>query len=839
MKRSVFSETKLLPSRRGHGLRQHRVHGQFLALRVGVVGKHRDGDDVAHAHVHLVRFGLRGLDDGGGRDRDHGDAAGGGPGAVGHGVAEGEGVLAAADVGDPEHAVVDHAHRGGGVLRQLHGLQHQHPAGRVRVVGERVHQHAAAHGHQGQVVHGHGVAGVLAGFHVHPDQALGGLRAVAGDVRQVDRAGSVAAEREGAAVGHGAQLRRAGGLHLGEAQRAAVGVDVVLQRRDHQVLADDGGDVVRVHHRLQGAGRLDVHHDLAGGGGAAVPDGDRDGFLAGRGPGILVAEQAVAADLDLVLVVVRPGVHQHQVVAVGVGPVGEDVLADRFALLHDHGGGVAAFEQRGLVLVRAHDVQGDAAAGGEAAAVRGVVAKGFGAGVRAGRDGDLEGGAAVDAFQGAGLGPVAGDGGREDVAVGVRIVVQHGQDRGAARADADGVGLGLRGPVGFGPVREDVDGVVVRGLLVLVIGLVLGRDDVVPVVHQQHVLVDQPHVARIHVVEHHQVPVHPKDVTRRGAGLRHRHRLVLGVVFTVADILVRPGPRGVHAAAQLHRRRRHALPAERHRCRRRTVQRLGQEGFRRGHRDGVRRRTGLLELRVLRVRQRQLTPARQEELPAAGIQHHRLVPHHRQLHVPGTLEALPRALLRLRGPAPGIDRRHAHPAGLRIHAVDPVVGPDGRHRPGRPAEHRLGVLRIKPVHRRGRERPHRALGRVRHRDDLRPEAHLGRAGQLLVPAEAHLRRRDLVQGGAGRVIDKHRPGVLQHIERRRRRRHGAVQHPRGVVQPSHRVLRLRHDPDAAVVQLHLGGLEPGIQDGGRDQHRSRRGDGRGGQVLFRGLAARA
>ena len=512
-------------------------------------------------------------------------------GAVGHGVAERERVLGADDVGDPQDAVVDHADRGGRVLRQLDGLQHQHASGRVRVVGQRIQEHASADGHQGDVVHGDRVAGVLAGFDVHADQALAALRAVAGDIRQVDGAGGAAAEGEGSAVGHGTKFCGAGRFHLGEAQRAAVGVDVVLERRDHEVLADDGGDVVGVDHRLQGARRLDVHHDLAGGGGAAVPDGHGDGFLARGGAGVLVREQAVAADLDLVLFVVGLGVHQDEVVAVGVGPVGEDVLADGFALLHEHGGGVAALEQRRFVLVRADDVQGDASGGGEAAAVGGVVAKGFGAGLRVRGDGDLEGSAAVDVLEAAGGGAVVADGGREDVAVGVRVVVEHGQDGGAARADADGVGLGFRGPVGFGAVRQDVDGVVVRRFLVLVIGLVLGRDHVVPVVDQLHVLVHQPHVPGIHIVQDHQVPVHPEHITWRRAGLRHIHGLVTGIIRAVPDILVRPRPRRMHTPAQLHRSRRHPLPAKRHRLRRRTIQRLHQQRLRRRHRHRIRGRT--------------------------------------------------------------------------------------------------------------------------------------------------------------------------------------------------------------------------------------------------------
>ncbi len=60
-----------------HCLRQDRVNGKRLALRVGVVVQHGDGDDVVDTDVHFVRLGLGCFDDGGGRDGDHGDAAGG------------------------------------------------------------------------------------------------------------------------------------------------------------------------------------------------------------------------------------------------------------------------------------------------------------------------------------------------------------------------------------------------------------------------------------------------------------------------------------------------------------------------------------------------------------------------------------------------------------------------------------------------------------------------------------------------------------------------------------------------------------------------------------------
>ena len=66
--------------------------------------------------------------------------------------------------------------------------------------------------------------------------------------------------------------------------------------------------------------------------------------------------------------------------------------------------------------------------------------------------------------------------------------------------------------------------------------------------------------------------------------------------------------------------RRHPLPAKGHRPRRRTIQRLQQQRLRRRHRHRIRRRAGLLQLRIPRIRDRHLAPARQEQLPPARVQ---------------------------------------------------------------------------------------------------------------------------------------------------------------------------------------------------------------------------
>ena len=139
----------------------------------------------------------------------------------------------------------------------------------------------------------------------------------------------------------------------------------------------------------------------------------------------------------------------------------------------------------------------------------------------------------------------------------------------------NGVGLGRRRPVGFGAVRQD--GLLdccprspVRRRRTGSCGGMTSSQLLTSCMFwfTSHTL------PGIHVVEDHQVPVHPEHIARRRAGLGHVHGLVIGIVGAVPDILVRPRPRRMHAPAQLHRSRRHPLPAERHRPRRRTIQRL-------------------------------------------------------------------------------------------------------------------------------------------------------------------------------------------------------------------------------------------------------------------------
>ncbi len=158
---------------------------------MGVVVQDRNGHDVVHADVDFVGFWLGGsLDDGGSRHRDNAHCAGGRRAAVRHRVAEDEWFLGSEDVRNAKDAVVDHAHGcRGAVGGDGDGLEDQHAARRIGVVGQRINQHAATHREQCDVVDCDGSSGILAGLDVHTDQPLAALGgAIAGDVGQVDRA---------------------------------------------------------------------------------------------------------------------------------------------------------------------------------------------------------------------------------------------------------------------------------------------------------------------------------------------------------------------------------------------------------------------------------------------------------------------------------------------------------------------------------------------------------------------------------------------------------------------------------------------------------------------------
>ena len=375
-------------------LREFRFEGELAAVRVGVVLQHRDGDDVARTDGCLVGFGLRRLQLGRRGDDQDGDLPARGGLAVGDCVLDVELALGP-EVGDPDDGVVQDGDAERQSVRRGHGLDHQDAAGGVRVVAEDVHQHAAAGRQQRGVAHGHRCSVAAAGDDVDPDQLLGAGRSVGDEVGDVVGALGGGVEGEGLLVGAhgGGGVAVRGGL--GETERPALRVRVIFERGDHGVHAGDGHDVVGVRDRRQGSRRAHLHGDLAFGRGPAVGDGDGDGLASGFGAGVLEAEQAVGPDFHLVAGVAACSADDEQVIAVGVGPVGEDVLADRFAGLDHECGVPVRFLPRGGVLPGRDDVERDVGGGGEAAAVVDRVFERFRPGlVRA--DADLEAGGAVD-----------------------------------------------------------------------------------------------------------------------------------------------------------------------------------------------------------------------------------------------------------------------------------------------------------------------------------------------------------------------------------------------------------------------------------------------------------
>ncbi|MCY1225934.1 hypothetical protein D9M72_381470 [compost metagenome] len=275
------------------------------------------------------------------------------------------------------------------------GLNHQHPARGVRIVAEDVHQHIAAAGQQGGVADGDRGAVAVAGNDVHAYQLLCAGRAVGHEVGHIVCALGSGVEGEGLLVrshgGSGVSV----GSDLGEPERSALRVRIVLQRRHNRVHAGDGDNVVCVGDRRKRSRGAHVYGDFVFGSGLAVGDRHGDYFAAGLGAGVLETEQAVRPGLDLVAGVAAAGTDHVKVVAVRVDPVGQDVLADELAGLHYEGGVPVRLPAGGRVLPRRNDVEGDIGGGAEAAAVVYSVFELLGAGLVR-RYADLETGGTVD-----------------------------------------------------------------------------------------------------------------------------------------------------------------------------------------------------------------------------------------------------------------------------------------------------------------------------------------------------------------------------------------------------------------------------------------------------------
>ena len=271
---------------------------------------------------------------------------------VGDGVGEGAGTAQLVGRRDAQRRVV--LHLDGDAEPRIDGdrLDRQHPAERVGVVVQDVHQHRRVGGQQGEVVLGAGFRiGGRRILHVDADLAAGRVRAVGDDVgefvgtdpgRGEQRVGLLVVRLEGFVRGRFAHLREDEGL--------TVGVGVVAEGTQQHPFPHVDHVMVGVGHRRQvrGSGG-DLDGNRRGGLCGAVGDGE--GQFPGAGPlGAQVAhrDETVLTEGDGHALVAR-GVDQVERVAVGVGPVGQGRVLHRRLL--GHGDGVLA-RQLGRPVVR-------------------------------------------------------------------------------------------------------------------------------------------------------------------------------------------------------------------------------------------------------------------------------------------------------------------------------------------------------------------------------------------------------------------------------------------------------------------------------------------------------
>ena len=781
-----------------------------------VVLEHRDRHHVARVHRHLVRGSTRRTQLGRRGDGDHPDLAGRGLRPVRHRVLEGDGSVESTKLRDAQHLMTQHRDRHPGVVRDPDRLDDEHPARRVRVVRQHVHEcRATGRQHRG-VRHDDRRAATL-GRHddVDAHESRRHVRAVRDLVGQVVRPGLVRHERERPGV----DVRRdLGGSRLrdrGEAQLVAVGVGVVAQRLDRDGLTCQHDHVVAHWYGWLVRGD-DVHEELALDDPAlAVGDRERDGLAAGRPAAVAELDRAVRARAHVVARDRGVGGGQVEVVAVGVLEERQDLdLAD--PALRDLEHRVTGL-LRDLVLSPRRDRHRHRRLRDAATSVRHRVAEAARP-LRVVRHHRLQRRTTEHVLDGDPLRSLAHEGSRHDVAVGVDVVGEDGQDRGASGAHAERVVLGLRGPVRLGAVGDelvDLLGIGQLGVGLLALGL-LG-DLHVPVVDLLVLVRGHPQRARGQVVEHDDVPVDPVLQARlRVDALQALVHVVVGA-SAVADHLPRRAPRAVRAAVELDGCGGGALGRAGERVA--AVERLGHQA-RRGRDDHVLGRCRrLLQDRAVRAVERHGLAARQHELTTRPVQHHRVVTHrsHRDLGPRGHGERRDlRVTVRRASACPDGDqlarRRHCREDGTVPRHRQGAVAPQLRDR--------LGLRRVE--RRRPAEGQHPQEPLLAVEDRRRPTArrHLRAGGQPHLAVERQVRDVDRRGRRHPVVVQQHLLLVLLHVERRRPRDEHAVDRLRRVVEPPELPRRRLRHPHPGVVELDVRRRLPLVPERHAD-HRER------------------
>ena len=617
-------------------------------------------------------------------------------------------------------------------------------------------------------------------------------------------------------VGQGGD--RGGGRDPDEPQGIAVGVGVVGQRVQGDGLALARHVEVGVGRRGLVAGLL--HVDLERSFALRAPVGDGEGHGLGTGPRAELADLqgAVLGELDGEALG-GLGVLEEDLVAVGVAPVAQDVVLDLRAL-PDLDGGDDSLRGRGVLAPR---VDGDADGGGVGVLpVRGLVGETGGPRLRVGDIGDLEGAPSPRGDDR----PEAGAGGRaggEDVAVGVGVVVQDGQQGGAPGADAELVVLGVgRGVLLLAlGVFDFVDEV---GGLLLLLGLGELLLDFVPVVDDGHVLVGQPHGSEGHVVEDDGGAVGAEDDFASGFEGVDDVVGVLAGIGARAQVGAAAGPGAVGAAHVPHggggapagaRVDDGGLPAfEGH----------SDEARGGGQVDGVRVGAGLLEHGAGRdavVGEAVRLTVRQVQNIARGIECDRMIADRRHREGRGGVDPLDPGLIdRLdgsfwcdcdqsavrgaEGERGAVDGHRRGPRALAAVERSPVpqVRGDWALRAGHPEGPLGGIVDAEGVPALCGDRPRGERGR-------RAERHGGD-----------------VDGGDRRgrpVRHSDRLAGLPDVEVRGLRPQGAVEDAGVVVEMADHLFGFVDDPDAAVVHIDVGDLHALVQKT-KDRHEQHHSD---------------
>ena len=694
--------------------------------------------------------------------------------------------------------------------RGVHGDDRQQTTGGVVVVVQGRDEDGAALRQDRRVIFGDG--GLARGRHdLDTDDAQRRRNAVGHGVGEGVGARLSRPKVDGSVIQVG--LDRGAGGCTGDGrqgQMVAVRVGVILERIERDGLARVRLEEVAVRRRRQVSGLLDVDDQLAAGLRAlVVSDRENDRLRAGCSAFLGDGDGAVFGEGGL-----QPlgslGVLQVDGVAIGVTPIAESLVLDLSARA-DLDGRDAQL-RRSLVLIEG--VNGNAHVGlGRSLAVGSRVGKRRRADLRGRHSADLQGSSAARDGHDAPLGLLDRRGGQH-VTIEIGVVVEDGQDGRASRADAELVVLGLGRGVFLALLR--VRNLVRQlGAVLLILVFLELVFDLVPVIHEDHVRVGQPHAALGDVIEDDGLAVRAEDDLARGRQRINDHLLVHRRIVAGAHVRTAAGPRAIRAAFVTHGRGRSAADATLGGGRDRrgaARQRDRHERGGRGEQDGIGLGACLLEDAAgLDAGSAQIDPlvVGQEERVGLAVEGDDLVADdgHAQSRVRG--DTLNGRGLGLIDRALTLDGRQRARGGQGIDGAV-QTGHEGAGTHVRGDGRRLGKVQGAGVH--GGGRPQGTVGAIEDAEDVATLHDRGTRGQGRRGAEGDLGNVDGCNRRRGEVGDGDSLPRLADVEVGGLGAQRAVEDAGLVVEVADHLLGLVGHPDAAVVDVDLGHLRALVDD---------------------------